>query len=89
MLELVMKFEDLKFDREDGEEQAFADCGNYQVSVVRNALSYGGDKGLYEIGVFRKDTNRMCDPLSWGDDVKGWLSPSDVEEQLELISKAE
>ncbi len=89
MIELVMKFEDLKFNKEDGEEQAFADCGNYEVSVVRNALSYGGDKGLYEIGVFRKDTNRMCDPLNWGDDVKGWLSPSNVEKQLELISKAE
>ena len=83
-----MKFEDLKFDKEDGEEQAFADCGNYEVSIVRNALSYGGDKGLYEIGVFSKDTNIMCDPLGWGDDVKGWLTPDDVEQELELISKA-
>ena len=82
-------FETLKFDKEDGEEQAFADCGNYEVSIVRNALSYGGDKGLYEIGVFRKDTNRMCDPLGWGDDVKGYLTPEGVGKELELISKAD
>ena len=89
MRELVMKFEDLKFEGEVEDVQALADCGNYEVSVVRNALSYGGDKGFYEIGVFYKDTNRMCDPLGWGDEVKGWLSPEGVEEELELISKAD
>ena len=82
-------FEDLKFEGEAEDVQAFADCGNYEVSVVRNAMSYGGDKGLYEIGVFHKDTDRMCDPLGWGDDVKGYLSPECVERELELISKAD
>jgi hypothetical protein len=52
-------------------------------------MSYGGKKGLYEIGVFHKGTERMCDPLGWGDEVKGWLSPEGVEEELELISKAD
>ena len=90
MIELVMKFKNLKFEgnAEDG-IQAFAPCGNYEVSIIRNALSYGGDKGFYEIGVYRKDTERMCDPLGWGDTVKGWLLPSEVEEQLELINKAD
>jgi hypothetical protein len=27
----------------------------------------------------------MCDPLDWGDTVKGWLAPEDVETELELI----
>ena len=82
-------FEDLKFEGEVEDVQAFADCGNYEVSVVRNAMSYGGKKGLYEIGVFHKGTERMCDPMKWGDEVKGWLTPEGVEEQLELISKAD
>jgi hypothetical protein len=50
---------------------------------VRNSLSYGGKKGLYEMGIFKGD--KMCDPLGWGDDVKGWLKPEDVEKELELI----
>jgi hypothetical protein len=50
-------------------------------------LSYGGKKGLYEIGVFHKGTNYMCDPLNWGDDVKGWLTPELVEKELALISE--
>jgi hypothetical protein len=27
----------------------------------------------------------MADPLGWGDDVKGWLTPEGVEKELELI----
>ncbi len=83
-----MKFEDLKFKGEESDIQAFADCGNDEASVIRSPMSYGGDKGLYEIGVYSKTTNRMCDPLGWGDEVKGYLTPEDVEEQLELLSKA-
>ena len=88
MRELVMKFDDLKFEGEENDIQAFADCGNYEVSIIRSPFSYGGGEGLYEIGVYRKDTNRMCDPLGWGDDVKGYLTPEDVEQELELLSKA-
>jgi hypothetical protein len=29
----------------------------------------------------------MCDPLNWGDDVKGWLTPELVEKELALISE--
>jgi hypothetical protein len=82
-----MKFKDLKFEGEVEDVQAFVVCGKYEVSVVRNALSYGGKKGLYEIGVFHKGTNYMCDPLNWGDDVKGWLTPELVEKELALISE--
>ena len=88
MRELAMKFEDLKFDGEgSGSIQAWADCGKYEVSVVQSSVSYGGDRGLYEIGVFSKQTERMCDPLGWGDEVKGWLKPEDVEHYCNLISQ--
>ena len=82
----MTKFEDLKFKTHaENDVQAWAKVNGYEVSIIRNALSYGGDKGLYEIGVYKGGTNKMCDPLGWGDDVKGWLLPSEVIEQLELI----
>ena len=79
-----MTFKELKFrTHAENDVQAWTEVNGYDVSIVRNALSYGGDKGLYEIGVF--DKNGMCDPLGWGDDVKGWLTPEGVETELELI----
>ena len=81
-----MTFETLKFEGEDDDIQAIVSFENgYEASVVRNLLSYGGKKGLYEIGVFNA-TGNMCDPLGWGDDVKGWLKPEDVEKELDLIA---
>jgi len=81
-----MTFKELKFrTHAENDVQAWTEVNGYEVSIIRNALSYGGDKGLYEIGVYKGGTNKMCDPLGWGDDVKGWLLPSEVIEQLELI----
>ena len=81
-----MTFETLKFEGEDDDIQAIVSFENgYEASVVRNALSYGGDKGLYEIGVFNA-TGNMCDPLGWGDDVKGWLTQEDVEKTLDSLA---
>ena len=85
-----MKFKDLKFKKQ-GEAvegiphiQAWADFPNgFEVSVVKSFCSYGGRQGLYEIGVFKDGI--MCDPLGWGDDVKGWLQPEDVEQELAAI----
>jgi hypothetical protein len=82
-----MKFKELKFrTHAENDVQAWTKQGNYEVSIIRNALSHGGDKGLYEIGVYLAGTNKMCDPLGWGDDVKGWLKPEDVEKELDLIA---
>ena len=82
----MTKFEDLKFKTHaENDVQAWAEVNGYEVSIIRNALSYGGDKGLYEIGVYKGGTNKMCDPLDWGDDVKGWLTPELVEQELSKI----
>ena len=79
-----MKFNELKFRTwAENDIQARVEINGYDVSIVRNALSYGGDKGLYEIGVYKGD--KMSDPLGWNDTVKGWLTPKDVEKELELI----
>ena len=81
-----MKFKDLKWEGNAVEGiQAWVEVNGYEVSIIRSSLSYGGDKGLYEIGVYKAGTNKMCDPLGWGDDVKGWLTPEDVENELKLI----
>ena len=89
-----MKFEELKFNdisETHGENaiQAYVELGNgFDVSVVKHKFSHGGEKGLYEIGVFdaqRYGVDAMCDPLDWGDTVKGWLTPEDVEQELKLI----
>ena len=91
-----MKFEELKFDdisetHGEGAVQAYVELGNgFDVSIVRHGGSYGNEKGLYEIGIFdaqRLGVNAMCDPLDWGDTVKGYLAPEDVEKELNLIKK--
>jgi hypothetical protein len=89
-----MKFKELKFRKRFEGEQAYVTLKNgYEVSVVKSGLSYGGLKGLYEIGVYRPaplgslETPSMCDPLGWGDDVKGWLTPEGVEKELKSIEK--
>ena len=79
-----MKFNELKFRTwAENDIQSRVEINGYDVSIVRNALSYGGDKGLYEIGVYKGD--KMSDPLGWNDTVKGWLTPEGVEKELELI----
>ena len=81
-----MTFKELKFrTHAENDVQAWTEVNGYEVSIIRNALSYGGDKGLYEIGVYKGGTNEMVDPLDWGDDVKGWLTPEGVEKELDLI----
>jgi hypothetical protein len=81
-----MKFSDLKFkERACAKEhreciQALADFGPYQLSVVKHCGSYGGRKGLYEIGVFDKLAGMVSLPgiTEDGDSVKGFLTEDDV-----------
>jgi hypothetical protein len=86
-----LQFTDISETHGEGAIQAYVDLGNgFDVSVVKHKFSYGGEKDLYEIGVFdnqRVGTDTMCDPLDWGDDVKGWLTTDDVEEELQRLSK--
>ena len=51
--------------------------------MVKHKFSYGGEKGMYEVGCFYN--NHMVDPASWGDTVKGWLNPEDVEKEIALV----
>ena len=88
-----MKFKDIKFkEMEDcyGNQdcpdpiQATVKLSNgLEVSVVKHGGSYGNKKGLYEMGVFWSD--RMMHVDKWGDQVKGWLKPEDIELELKYL----
>jgi hypothetical protein len=89
-----MKFEDLEWTdisetHGEGGIQCYLELDNgFEVSIVRHTVSYGNKNGLYEMGIFGP-WGSMCDPLDWGDDVKGWLTPKDVEVELEKMIKLE
>lgn len=57
----------------------------YEVSVVKSEYSYGGDKGLYELAIF-KDGD-ICYDTSITDDVIGYLRPEDVSDVMERVQK--
>jgi hypothetical protein len=79
-----MTFDKLTFEETFDGVQAWIELPNgYEVSVIKNGLSYGGEKGLYEIGIYKGEA--MADPLGWGDTVKGWLTPYDVEVEISKI----
>lgn len=79
-----MTFDDLDFKlKGDGlsgvQATAFFDNG-YGVSVIKGPYSYGGDKGLYELAVFKGDENdhSLCYDTPITGDVLGHLTESDV-----------
>ena len=69
-----------------GGVQARLDFDNgFGVSVVKSQYTYGGDKGLYELAVF-KDGNITYDtPIT--NDVIGYLRPMDVTDVMEKIQQ--
>ncbi len=57
----------------------------YEVSVVKSPHSYGGDKGLYELAIFKDGDICYDTPIT--DDVLGYLSDKDVTEVLIKIQQ--
>ena len=57
----------------------------YEVSVVKSPHSYGGDKGLYELAIFKDGDICYDTPIT--DDVIGYLRPEDVTDVIEKIEK--
>jgi len=53
--------------------------GDYELSIVSHSGSYGGEQGLYEIGVFQgNDMIQLPGITEDYDTVKGWLTEYDV-----------
>ena len=58
----------------------------YGASVIIGPHTYGGEDGLYELGVLGKDKKLTYDtPVT--EDVKGYLSEDDVTKLMEQIQK--
>lgn len=89
----MMTFSDLVFEPHGAgmggvHAKAFFPNG-YGASVVRFAYSYGGDKGLYELGVIvgNADGWKLTYDTPISDDVIGHLSEVEVSDLLDRISK--
>ena len=87
-----MKLKDFQLLETDAPNgvQAILDFGKYHLSVVKSDFSYGGSKGLYEIGVFEAEdgvANSMTSLpgiTNENDTVKGYLTEAEVDA---IISK--
>ena len=55
----------------------------YEASVVKSKYTYGGDKGLYELAVFKD--GEICYDTPITDDVIGYLRPEDVTDVMAKI----
>jgi hypothetical protein len=60
----------------------------YGVTVVKGPHTYGGDKGLYELAVWKDGTIHYDNPVSMGD-VVGYLREEDVTDAILLVQKFE
>jgi hypothetical protein len=86
-------FNDLEFKADTkygvgGIKALMAFDNGYGVSVIRNAYSYGGDEGLYELTVMDKTLTKFiyCD-LTYRD-VLGYLEPDEVSTVMRKIQEA-
>ena len=57
----------------------------YGISVVKSPYTYGGDKGLYELAVFKDGEITYATPIT--DDVIGYLRPEDVTDVMAKIQQ--
>jgi hypothetical protein len=83
-----MKFEDIQFkNRREGGKQGFVDLANgHTLSVVQTPYSYGGKEGLWEVGLMLGGS-LVKGVSEWGDQVKGYLTESEVEKEIEWLNK--
>ena len=58
----------------------------WSVSVVKGQYTYGGDKGLYELAVFKDGEIHYDNDVANGD-VVGYLRPEDVTDVMIKIQK--
>jgi ATP sulfurylase len=73
--------------------QALVKFKDYELSIVKNDVSYGGKNGLYEIMVTKNDNQIELPGITeQGDSVKGFLNESEVEgiiKKMHLMSGAD
>jgi hypothetical protein len=83
-----MKFNDLQFKESKSPNgiQALVQFGKYELSIIKNEMSYGNKAGLYEISpsmYYHMTKSRLPVELPGitddGDTIKGFLSEDDVD----------
>ncbi len=87
-------FEDLEFFKDDldGISAGIIFENHFGVSVVRNSISYGNKKGLYELAVIymspemEESEIHYDNPVAQGN-VRGYLTPEDVTELMKQVSE--
>ena len=87
-------FKDLEFKQHPSSIDGF-DMGvqarlefdnGFEVSVVKGPHTYGGDRGLYELAVFKDGEIHYDNPIANGD-VVGYLREEDVTDAMLVIQK--
>ena len=59
--------------------QVILNFGDYELSIVKNEMSYGNQSGLFEIAAYKNgDQVELPGITAQGDTVKGFLTESDV-----------
>ena len=82
-------FKDLEFvahpSHIEGVQARITFENGYGASVVKSPYTYGGDKGLYELAVFKNGEITYATPIT--DDVIGYLRPEDVTDVMTKIQQ--
>jgi hypothetical protein len=85
-----MKLKDLKMVKTKFPNgvQALVQFGpHYELSIVKNDISYGGKMGLYEVGVFLDDEMIALPTITeTGDTVKGYLTEENVDSIIKSMT---
>ena len=82
----MLKLKDVKWDNTTTPTGVAATIGfgnEYKISIIQNDISYGGDKGLYEIAVLHKDEFTSLPGITNPNDtVAGYLTEDSVNKIL-------
>jgi len=85
----MKQFKDLEFVKHpnhiEGVQARITFDNGYEASVVKSQYTYGGDKGLYELAVFKD--GEICYDTPITDDVIGYLRPEDVTDVMAKIQQ--
>jgi hypothetical protein len=82
-------FKDLQFKEHPigmGVQARLEFDNGFEVSVVKGPHTYGGDRGLYELAVFKDGELHYGNPIANGD-VVGYLREEDVTDAMLVIQK--
>jgi hypothetical protein len=86
-----MQFEDFQTKETKNPDgiQVLLDFGDYELSIVKNEMSYGNKQGLYEIAVFKGgDQVIMPGITAEHDTVKGYLTTEEVDAIIKKLYSA-